>query len=317
MSTPKNLSTLTRVPLREAWKHEAGEFTPWLAQPENLERLADELGLGELVCVATEHRIGDFKLDMLCNDGTDQIIVENQLEETDHKHLGQLISYAAGVEAKKVIWIAESFRPEHMAALRFLNENTTEDLAFFGVQVELWRIGDSALAPKFEIIVKPDNWSKSSREQAKAITDASPARQLKLQFWQALHARLSQVAPQIKMHTPKARHYLNSSSFRSHVNLGVAVNIRSERLFVELYLGGDEAKSRFAELLAQRQNIESQLGFKLEWMELPDAKASRLALFHEDASIEDEDRWEEYINWVIKNLTKMDQVLRPIVKSLP
>ena len=91
MSIPKSLSTLTRVPLREAWKHEAGEFTPWLAQPENLERLADELGLNELACVATEHRIGDFKLDMLCNDGTDHVIVENQLEETDHKHLGQLL----------------------------------------------------------------------------------------------------------------------------------------------------------------------------------------------------------------------------------
>lgn len=317
MSTPKNLSTLTRVPLREAWKHEAGEFTPWLAQPENLERLAEELGLGELVCVATEHRIGDFELDMLCNDGTDQIIVENQLEETDHKHLGQLISYAAGVEAKKVIWIAESFRPEHMAALHFLNENTTEELAFFGIQIELWRIGDSALAPKFEIIVKPDNWSKSTREEAKAITDASPARQLKLQFWQALYKKMSLVAPQIRMLAPKARHYLNSSSLRSNVHLGVAVNIRDERIYVELYLGGEEAKPRFAQLLTQRKQIEEQLGFELEWMELPEAKASRLAVFLDEASIEDEDRWDEYLDWVIARLIKMDQVLRPIAKTLP
>jgi Domain of unknown function (DUF4268) len=317
MSTPKNLSTLTRVPLREAWKHEAGEFTPWLAQPENLERLADELGLNELSCVATEHRIGDFKLDMLCNDGVDQIIVENQLEETDHKHLGQLISYAAGVEAKKVIWIAESFRPEHMAALHFLNENTTEDLTFFGVQIELWRIGDSALAPKFEIIVKPDNWSKSSREEAKAITDGSPARQLRLRFWRALHAKLSLAAPQIRMHTPTARRYMNSSSLRTNAHLGVAVNMRDERIYVELYLGGDEAKARFAGLLKLRKQIESQLGFELEWMELADAKASRLAIFKEDSSIEDEDRWDEYLDWAVKQLIKMDHVLRPIVKSLP
>ena len=317
MSIPKNLSTLTRVPLREAWKHEAGEFTPWLAQPENLERLADELGLNELACVATEHRIGDFKLDMLCNDGTDHVIVENQLEETDHKHLGQLLSYAAGVGAKKVIWVADSFRQEHIAALRFLNENTTEDLSFFGVQVELWRIGDSALAPKFEVIVKPDNWSKSNREEANSITDASPARQLKLRFWQELHKKIGEAAPQIRMHTPKARHYLNSSSLRSNIHLGVAVNIRDERICVELYLGGEEAKQRFAHLLSKRKEIESQLGFELEWMELPDAKASRLARFKEDSSIEDEDRWDEYLDWSVKQLIKMDQVLRPIVKSIP
>jgi hypothetical protein len=245
------------------------------------------------------------------------VIVENQLEETDHKHLGQLLSYAAGVGAKKVIWVADSFRQEHIAALRFLNENTTEDLSFFGVQVELWRIGDSALAPKFEVIVKPDNWSKSNREEANSITDASPARQLKLKFWQELHKKIGEAAPQIRMHTPKARHYLNSSSLRSNIHLGVAVNIRDERICVELYLGGEEAKQRFAHLLSKRKEIESQLGFELEWMELPDAKASRLARFKEDSSIEDEDRWDEYLDWSVKQLIKMDQVLRPIVKSIP
>jgi hypothetical protein len=254
---------------------------------------------------------------MLCNDGADHVIVENQLEETDHKHLGQLLAYAAGVDAKKVIWVADSFRQEHMAALRFLNENTTEDLSFFGVQVELWRIGDSALAPKFEIVVKPDNWSKSNRGEANSITDASPARQLKLKFWQQLHKKMGEDAPQIRMHSPKARHYINSSSLRSNVHLGVAVNIRDERIYVELYLGGEEAKQRFALLLSKRKEIESQLGFELDWMELPDAKASRLARFKEDSSIEDEDRWDEYLDWSVKQLIKMDEVLRPIVKSLP
>lgn len=118
------------------------------------------------------------------------------------------------------------------------------------------------------------------------------------------------------MHTPKARHYLNSSSLRSNIHLGVALNIRDERIYVELYLGGEEAKRRFALLLSKRVEIESQLGFELEWMELPDAKASRLARFKEESSIEDEDRWEEYLDWTVKHLIKMDQVLRPIVQSV-
>jgi len=113
----KNLSKLERVSLREAWKHEAAEFTPWLAESENLNSLSESLGISELVLVATEHWVGDFKLDILCTDGDEQVIIENQLEKTNHAHLGQIIAYAAGVGAKKVIWIAESVRPEHAAAL--------------------------------------------------------------------------------------------------------------------------------------------------------------------------------------------------------
>ena len=317
MSTPKKLSTLTPVPLREAWKHEASEFTPWLSQADNLNRLANELGLDELTCIATEHYVGDFKLDLLCSDGTDQIIIENQLEETDHKHLGQIIAYAAGVQAKKVIWIAESFRPEHLAALQFLNENSTENLAFFGIQIELWRIGDSALAPKFEVVVKPNNWTRSGREQARIATESSPLKQLQLRFWHALIPALRNLAPSIQPQTPRAQHWLNNSIGRSGMKLCITINSRAERIGVELYIYDADSKSMFAALLAQRKTIESQLGFELDWQELPDAHACRIAYWRHESPIEDESLWADYQGWIAKNLVKMDQVLRPIVKSLP
>ena len=157
MKTP--LGKLERINLREAWKHEALEFTPWLAQEDNLELLAETLGLVELELVGTEHWVGDFKLDVLCSDDDGQIIIENQLEKTNHSHLGQIITYAAGVGARKVIWLAESFRAEHVAALDFLNQNTTEGLNFFAVEVELWRIGNSPMAPSFNVVVKPNDWT--------------------------------------------------------------------------------------------------------------------------------------------------------------
>jgi hypothetical protein len=176
----KPLSKLERVPLREAWKHEANDFTPWLAEEDNLNTLADALGLADLELVATEHWVGEFKLDILCTSGDDQVIIENQLDKTNHAHLGQLLTYAAGTGAKKVIWVAESFRPEHVAALEFLNQNTTEELSFFAVEVELWRIGDSPLAPQFEVVAKPNDWAKSGREQTKAAANATPAKQRQL-----------------------------------------------------------------------------------------------------------------------------------------
>ncbi len=317
MSAIKKLGSLTRVPLREAWKHESGEFTPWLAQTDNLNALADALKLSELVHVATEHWVGDFKLDILCTDGEDQVIIENQLEETNHKHLGQILAYAAGVDAKKVIWVAESFRPEHATALEFLNANTTEDLAFFGVQVELWRIGDSPLAPKFEVVVKPNDWAKSGRKQARAAADASPTKQLQLKFWTALIDKLATGAPHIRPQTPRPQHWLNNSIGRSGFGLNITANTRDERLGVELWMPGEGAKERFANLSAQRKNIEDQLGFELDWQELPDAKACRVATWYPNASIEDEARWGEYLEWIIQRLVKMDQVLRPVVKALP
>lgn len=156
------LGRLIRVDLREAWQDEAAHFTPWLAQQENLELLGDALGIG-LQLEATEQSVGPFAADILCKDPMrDQwVLIENQLEQTDHTHLGQIITYAAGLNAVTVIWIARKFVEQHRAALDWLNEVTAEGTDFFGVEVELWRIGEStAVAPKFNIVSKPNAWSK-------------------------------------------------------------------------------------------------------------------------------------------------------------
>ena len=317
MNTNKNLSKLERVPLRDAWKHEANDFTPWLADADNLNDLADALGLSELVLVASEHWVGDFKLDILCTDGDEQVIIENQIDKTNHSHLGQIIAYAAGVGAKKVIWVAESFRPEHAAALEFLNENTTDNLSFFAVEVELWRIGDSPLAPKFEVVVKPNDWVKSGREQARAAASTTPTKQLQQKFWMALIERLAAKAPQIRPQKPRPQHWLNNSIGRSGFGLNITANTRDERLGVELWIPGAEAKQNFANLSAYKKEIEDKLGFELDWQDLPDSKACRIATWYPHASIEDESRWDEYLDWLTQRLVKMDQVLRPIVKALP
>ena len=317
MSKPVNLGKLQRVALREAWQHEASDFTPWLADPDNLNLLADSLGVGELVPVATEQWVGEFKLDILCTDGEDRVVIENQLEKTNHSHLGQILAYAAGVDAKKVVWIAEGFRSEHAAALQFLNENTTDDLSFFGVEVELWRIGESALAPKFEIVVRPNDWTKTGREQARAASAATPAKQLQQKFWMALVEHLKERAPVIRPQKPRPQHWLNNSIGRAGFALNPTANTREERLGVELYLSNLEAKQHFRNLIAEREKIEAALGFELDWQELPDATACRIASWYSDASIEDESRWSEYLGWVAERMVKMDGVLRPIVKALP
>jgi hypothetical protein len=310
------LSKLVRMPLREAWKHEAGDFTPWLAEEDNLNMLADAIGLADIELVATEHWVGEFKLDILCTSGQDQVIIENQLEKTNHSHLGQIITYAAGIGAKKVIWVAETFRPEHVAALEFLNQNTTDDLSFFAVQVEVWRIGDSPLAPKFEVLVKPNEWAKTGREQARAAVSATPTKQRQQKLWTGLVEALATRAPQIRPQKPQPQHWLNNSIGRSGFALNPTANYRDDRLGVEVYISHPESKRLYQSLLARKADIEEKLGFSLDWQELPDAHACRIAAWRPNSPIEDEAQWGKYIDWYIERLVKMNAVFRPIIQTL-
>lgn len=311
------LGSLQRVALREAWRHEASDFTPWLAQPENLGKLAEALGIDDLEPVGTEQWVGEFKVDILATAGDEQVIIENQLAKTDHNHLGQIITYAAGIDARKVIWVAESFRPEHMAALQFLNEHTTEALNFFGVQIELYRIGDSPLAPKFEVVVKPNAWAKSGREQAKAVTASTPTKQLQLQFWLRLVDALAVKTPGIRPQKPRAQHWQQISLGRSGFLLSATASQRESRLGVEVYLTGSSAKERFRQLEEMRNEIETKLGFPLEWQELPDAQACRIVLYRQGCPLEEEGRWPDYLDWMVGHIAKFDSVFRPAIKGLP
>jgi hypothetical protein len=312
-----NLSKLAQVPLREAWQHEAGDFTPWLAQPDNLNLLSDALGIGELELIATEHPVGKYKLDILATDGNQQVIIENQLEYTDHDHLGKILAYAAGVDARVIVWVAKSFQQEHAAALQFLNEHTSDEISFFGVQIELWRIGDSPAAPKFEIIVKPNNWTRTSREGARAVTAGSPLASLRLKFWTSFIERIKTDAPSIRPHSASTKYWLTTSVGRTDFSLNFIAKSRESVIGIELYIKRSNAKNLFSSLIARKHEIESQLGFRLDWQELPEKEACRIAVWSSDSNIEDEGRWPEYQTWLIKHFVLMDTVFRPIIKDLP
>jgi len=311
------LARLERLSLRAAWKHEAGEFTPWLAQDENLQLLADALGLAELELVAIEHPVGDFKVDILCSDDDGEIIIENQLEKTNHAHLGQIITYAAGVGAKKVVWVAESFRPEHVAALEFLNQNTTGDLNSFAVEVELWRIADSPMAPSFNVLVKPNDWSKSGREGARAASTATPTKQLQLRFWTDFLAYLEPRNSPLKPQKPRPQHWLNIKIGRAGFKIAATVNSREARLGMQVYISHEQSKQYFQLLLQHREDIEKQLGFPLEWQELPDSHACRIAVYRAESPLEDETQWPGYMAWLADVGAKLDSVFRPLLRELP
>jgi hypothetical protein len=197
-----SLGLLERVPLREVWNNEAAHFTPWLAQPTNLELLGKALGM-ELAGDRTEATVGGFSADIVARSATDNsvVLIENQLEQTDHTHLGQILTYLAGLEAKTVVWVAQRIRDEHRAAIEWLNTNTAEAFRFFAIEVELWRISGSPPAPRFNIVVKPNDWARVERaKQAQAPAGEDGPRYLA--FWTGFKEWLESASSEARVDRP-------------------------------------------------------------------------------------------------------------------
>lgn len=176
------IGSLIPIDLRLAWAHEANDFTPWLAS--NLDRLRAAVGI-DLVLEGTEVTVGPFSADILATDAltNERVLIENQLEQADHAHLGQILTYLAGLDARSVIWIAKAFRDEHLSAVRWLNNNTMDDFSFFAVEVSAVRIGDSPVAPLFSVVEKPNDWDRQLHQAAPGIQEDKPSRLAK-EYWE-------------------------------------------------------------------------------------------------------------------------------------
>lgn len=178
--TDVQFGRLLDLPLREAWKHEAHQFTPWLA--DNIDHLSDAIGI-PLELTGTEVAVESFSADILARNPLDDtvVLIENQLETTDHTHLGQIMTYLAGLEAHTVIWIAPAFREPHLSAIRWLNQHTADGFSFIAVKARVVRIGDSPFAPIFEVVEKPDDWGRALKKKAAAVADSGY--EAKEKFW--------------------------------------------------------------------------------------------------------------------------------------
>ncbi len=312
------LSRLTRVDLRDIWTSEATGFTPWLARPDNLSVLGETLGI-DLEFEAQEKAVGPFRADILCKDiGTDAwVLVENRLERTDHSHLGQLLTYASGLQAVTIVWIAARFTEEHRATLDWLNKITDESFRFFGLEVELWRIGESPAAPKFNIISKPNDWSRSVARGARAIEDAELTEiQIKQrEYWAALHLALDTADGPVSGNR-KPQSWMAYGVGRSGFNLGAVMVRQKNQVRAELYISGDNAKAFFGLLKQQKSDIERELGDPLEWEELPTRRDCRISAYRNDVDPEDETDWPRQHEWLAKRLNKMHRVFADRVKAL-
>lgn len=315
-----NLGRLQKVDLRSEWLKEDRDFTPWLAREENITLLGETLNMS-LEVEQEERRVGRFSADILCKDtsSTDAgwVVIENQLETTDHTHLGQILTYAAGLEAKICVWVAAKFHEEHRAAIDWLNEISGDDHQFFGLEIELWRIGDSPAAPKFNIVAKPNDWKREVGRSARSMEPANltETKRLQLQFWEALKTRLTG-HPTLRSQKPLPQHWATFSIGRSGMHLGAIINTRENRIGVELYLGDDNANSYFEQLELDKASIDAEMDFDLVWMPLPERRACRIIGYHPMKDLSDKGGWDELQIWMVSALEQMQKAFARRVKTL-
>ena len=313
----KTLGTLEKVELREVWERENSDFTPWLAGEENINILGQKIGL-DLEVEAQEKSVGKFKADILCKDiNTDNwVLIENQLEKTNHGHLGQLLTYATGLDAVTIVWIAASFNEEHKATLEWLNKITDENYNFFGLEIELYKIEDSKIAPNFKIVCQPDNWSQSISREAKRIEqgEVSETKLKQYKFWTELGKELQTAETPLKLQKARPQHWTNLAVGKTGVRLAATFNTQEERVSAQLYIVRD--KSMFKALESDKELIEKELGEKLSWQLLPEKAASRIALYRANSDIENNDDWKEMLRWLVEKLEKLRSVFSPRLKNL-
>ena len=311
----EELGRLIKVPLREFWEGEASEFTPWLADEENIGLLGATIGL-ELEVEAQEKQVGPLRADILCKDTvTDSwVLIENQLERTNHTHLGQLLTYAAGLDAVTVVWIAERFTEEHRAALDWLNEITAEGFSFFGLEIELWRIGDSPMAPKFNVVSYPNEWTKTVSRISRA--ELTPIQELYLEYWTGLRDLLEQRNGVMRPREPRPGNWLGFGIGHSKFRLAASASVRDKWICVSLILRAPDAKPHFYLLKKDKVDIEREIGAKLEWDEKDDLKRSEINLSQDKIDLEDRSDWGQQHQWLCDKLETFHKIFSPRVKGL-
>jgi hypothetical protein len=312
---------LESVELRDAWASEATGFTPWLAEADNLALLAETLGLN-LEVEAIERPVGPFRADILCRDldTGSWVLIENQIERTDHTHLGQILTYAAGLSAAVIVWVSARFTAEHRAALDWLNTISQDEFAFFGVEVELWRIAASLPAPRFNIVSKPNAWSRAVAKTAQRAARGEPEGidVNRVAYWSAFAERLAEHDGPLKprREPPRLGYYSFTIDAKKSCYLYAYRLVDKQRIGVYVAFYGPDSRRFFEQLSADREEIEQRIGDKPWWEEVQPDRKYYIGLLLDNADALDEADWPRQHDWLVSRLDRLYTTLAPRIAIL-
>ena len=296
---------------RKMWPNEALNFTPWLA--ENIAELGEKLGM-ELEVVGQEVSVGPYSADVLAKDiDIDAyVVIENQLEKTNHDHLGKSITYASALNAKTIVWIATDFTEEHKKALDWLNDNTNEDLAFWGIQLELWQISEDTASMRLNIVSRPSTNVKTIKSKT---NNESESRNLQLEFWTKFRDKLQSTKKIPSLQTPQAHYWYDVRIGRSFIKLSNVCNTQKNFVGVRLYIRSNVVDMYYPVLEAKKEEINKALGCEPIWDANPEARDKTIAITY-STDLTDTDRMEEALDWLVKQTIVFHSVFSKEVKEI-
>ncbi|MBE0617154.1 MAG: DUF4268 domain-containing protein [Proteobacteria bacterium] len=318
MSRP-TLGRLRNLDVSEFWGKDGVAFTEWLTQDENLALLAETIGL-DLEAAAPDGQASLAPEDVLCRDTvSDQwVLVTTQFSKTGHEHLGRVLSQGAGINAAVIVWVAQNFAEEHRAALDWLNEITDIRFNCFGLEIELWQIGDSPAAPKFNIVSKPNDWTKSltgTTGRLRASGAAATKQLLQLEYWTFFRERMLSEAEAIRPPKAYPRAWMSFAAGRSNFRLLATISATKKTLSVSLVMDGPDAKPHYHLLQRDRAGIEREFGTPLEWREQPRKKES-VVLLETPSDPADRAAWAQQHGWLLEWLERFRAIFAPRIQAL-
>lgn len=306
------LGKLKEVDIRDVWKHEQYDFSAWLAKEENIQELGSVLNLN-LSDVETEKFVGSYRCDIICKDEYTgkSVLIENQLEPTNHDHLGKIITYASGLDAAIVIWIVASAKEEHASAIEWLNRHTDDDLSFFLVEVHAYKIADSLPAPQFKIIEQPNDFAKTMKAIAHK-TDLNNSQLSRLEFWTQFNNIVEKRGKPFNKRKANTDHWYDVAIGSSDCHLYISLVNKVHKIRVGLWIG--DSKELFDKLYTKKEEIEASLGFKLEWDRLDNKKASLVGTYIHGLDFDNTENYPDLMNKIIDYVLLLRKAFTPYIK---
>ena len=300
------LGKLQEIDIRTVWPHEQYDFSKWLAQDENIQELGDSLNLS-LTDVETETSVGNFRCDILAKDELTgkMVLIENQLEATNHDHLGKIITYASGLDAAVVVWIVASARAEHASAIEWLNKHTDNELSFFLLEVHAFKIGDSDPAPQFTIIEQPNDFAKTVKSVAKS-NDLNESQKQRLEFWTKFNDVVEAKGKPFNKRKATTDHWYNVAIGSSDASISIDLVNKEHKIRVSLWISDN--KDLYDSLALRKEEIEDALGLGLEWKRLDNKKASYISTYIKGLDFKKQDNYPYLMEQIIDRVLKMRKV---------
>lgn len=308
------LGILRSVTPRKKWNSESSDFTPWLAQ--NIKTLNESLGL-ELEVENTEVAVGPYSADILAKDTSTgkYVVIENQLEKTNHDHLGKALTYASVLDASIIIWVATTFTEEHQKALDWLNDHTTDEISFYGVQVELWQIDDSKAAVKLNVLSRP-NEAVRLAAKTKASEVLSENRKFQFEFWSKFRDKLAKTKKIPSLQTPRPQYWFDVSLGKTNIHLSNTCNTDINTVGVRVYIRHHIADTMLPYLISKKNEIENAIGAVLQWDPNPSNIDKVIALQHA-TDFSSQTKVEEALDWMVEYTVKFREIFSKLIQLAP